>query len=206
MLPTHEKIETIINSFLSAAWRRADQLAAFKEIVYVRKIATALLLLAGSALPASAGTHFGSWEMDATVGMSDFSGRPPPPGPHYFVTTSGKVDGHVGFQVLCEGGEYKAKLIILEHSENEIADSDMMVISIDGKPRGFNASTWNFPDSTDLKLGHIITKITNADLDWIANAQSLIRVTLPSSRREFEFKVNQTRTAIATLRAACEVK
>jgi hypothetical protein len=58
--------------------------------------------------------------------------------------------------------------------------------------------------STDVpSIPSLEAKILPATLDWIATAKSTIRITLPSSKREYVFNVKDTGRAIATLQAAC---
>jgi hypothetical protein len=156
----------------------------------LKKIAAALVLLAGlsSAAVGGSGPYFGSWELNEHIYVGT-----PPPAQGYNVATSIDANGAwFNFQLLCESGEYQAEI----YGHNKIKN-DTLMIGIDGKkPRAFNAST---------KDEGLVTKISKADLDWFADSQSTIRITLPTSRREFVFSVKETRKAVAVLKEACKI-
>jgi hypothetical protein len=152
----------------------------------------ALILFTAVLLPSVAvggsGPYFGSWELNEHIYVGT-----PPPTQGYNVSTSIDANGvWFNFQLSCEVGEYRAEL----YGHNKIKP-DTLMISIDGKkPRAFNASTND---------EGIITKITNADLEWLADSQSTIRIVSPTSRREFVFSVKETRKAVAVLKEACKI-
>lgn len=161
----------------------------------LKKIAAVLVLFVGPAFPcvggAGDGTGFGSWVLTKHIQL----GPAPPPG--YSVSTSVVNDGADRWPLLalsCRNGEFQAVLF------REKPKLDTFMISIDGKkPRTFNASI------EEHYSGALEAKITKADLDWFADSQSTIRVTLPASRLEFVFDVKETRKAVAVLKEACKI-
>jgi len=166
----------------------------------MKTFTSSLFVVTASTMPAFAGTFFGSWEMNNMVRAPAPDGTPPAGGPAYYVFTQIKPDRvhSISLSFLCYGGEYNARLIATMGNDYKLADRDRFEISVDGgEPHTADASN-NVPGRPVLEA-----KILPATLDWIATAKSTIRVTLPTSKREYVFNVSETGRAIATLQAAC---